>query len=71
MSLHTEFILLNNQKFRTLVGSHKAAVQIKLLGNWQPLYLYLFFNTCPEISDVPNYHCKFHFNMVVAKMNQI
>lgn len=73
MSLHTEAIFLNNEKCRTLAGNHKAAVQIKFLGNWQPLYLYSFFNTCSEISDVSDYlegsdDCKFPFNMV--KMNQ-
>lgn len=75
MSLHTEVILSNNQKFRTLEGNHKTAVQIKFLGNWLPFYLYSCFNTCTEISDSPNYlegsdHCKVPFNMVVAKMNQ-
>lgn len=75
MSLHTEAILLSNQKCRTLEWNHKTAVQIKFLGNWQPLYLYSFFNICTEISDVPDYlegsdQCKFLFNVVVAKMNQ-
>lgn len=75
MSLHSGVILLNNQKFRTLEGNHKTAVQVKFLGNCQPLHLYSVFNICTEISDVPNYlegsdQCKFPFNMVVAKMNQ-
>lgn len=75
MSLHTEVILFNNQKFKTLEGNHKTAVQIKFLGNCLPLYLSSVLNICTEISDVPNYlegsdHCKFPFNTVVAKMNQ-